>query len=173
VPQWAPAGVPVATAAIVTHLAVASDANGRVFAAWQDARTGTPDVYVQRLDASGTVWTAGGVSVSPPGDFQGAPSVDADGSGGALVAWEDTRSGNSDIYAQHLDGSGKPLWVPGGRAVCTHPATQTTPSITSDRTGGAVVAWRDRRTQPEPAIYIQRVYADGSLPVTLQRFSVE
>jgi hypothetical protein len=33
-----------------------------------------------------------------------------DGSGGAVIAWQDTRNGNNDIYAQRVSASGSGVW---------------------------------------------------------------
>ena len=39
--------------------------------------------------------------------------------GGALIAWEDPRTGTEDIYIQRLSMSGSPQWTADGVAVCT------------------------------------------------------
>jgi hypothetical protein len=54
-------------------------------------------------------------------NWQQNPVIVADGSGGAILAWEDNRSGNYDIYAQHVLASGEPdaAWPVDGLPVCT------------------------------------------------------
>src|SRR5438034_466837 len=37
---------------------------------------------------------------------QGNPAIVTDGAGGAIVTWQDYRSGNTDIFAQHLLANG-------------------------------------------------------------------
>ena len=60
-----------------------------------------------------------------------------------MIAWTDTRSGLSDIYAQHLDAAGVPLWTANGIAVCTAGGQQTSPRVVSDNNGGMLVRWLD------------------------------
>ena len=36
-------------------------------------------------------------------------TITSDSTGGAIVTWEDNRSGNSDIYAQRISADGTPL----------------------------------------------------------------
>ena len=52
-----------------------------------------------------------------PGEKYDVFLVD-DAHDGALIAWEDDRSGQTDIYLQRLDAGGDPVWTPGGIAVC-------------------------------------------------------
>jgi hypothetical protein len=42
-----------------------------------------------------------------------------DGSGGAFITWQDSRSGMTDIYSQRVDSSGVALWTADGIAICT------------------------------------------------------
>jgi hypothetical protein len=68
------------------------------------------DIYAQRIDAEGhLLWGPRAVVCRAPGD-QYAPALAVDGSGGALVTWDDYRAndGHSDLYGQHVGASG--LW---------------------------------------------------------------
>lgn len=85
----------------------------------------------------------------------------SDGLGGIILVWEDYRNGNADVYAQHLDASGVPLWGADGLAVCTDTTDQQSPVVTSDGAGGAIFAWQDLRNANYD-IYAQRVNAAGS-----------
>ena len=79
-----------------------------------------------------------------------------------VVAWNDKRTGNWEIYAQAFDGTGEVLWQENGVPVCVHPAEQSTIACLSDGTGGAVIAWEDgRRDSAARDLYIQRVDATG------------
>ena len=74
-----------------------------------------------------------------------------DGSGGAIVAWNDSRVGNLDIYAQRVNTSGVPGWTSNGVYVSKHwmpganpaLADQWDPEIVSDQFGGAVITYND------------------------------
>jgi hypothetical protein len=68
--------------------------------------------------------------------------------GGAIVTWEDFRSGtsNGDIYAQRVNLAGGPQWTTDGVALCTAANNQYNPTIASDGAGGAIVTWSDGRS---------------------------
>lgn len=74
-----------------------------------------------------------------------------DGSGGVIIAWHD--EGDTDIYAQRVDGDGTLLWTASGLNVISAPQTQTFPKIISDGNGGAIIAWDDQRLSPSPALF--------------------
>ncbi len=141
--------------------AIASDGAGGAMVAWQDARSGFYDIYVQRIDALGVVqWTVDGVVLSAAAQNQSAPSIASDGAGGAIVTWHDTRSGNYDVYAQRIDAAGVVQWTADGVVVSNAADHQFGPRIVADGTGGAVVTWRDARNGNFD-IYAQRIDAAG------------
>lgn len=95
-----------------------------------------------------------------------------DASGGAIVAWQDRRDGNNDIYAQRLTSSGTIVagWPGSGVPVCTAALGQLltirNPAV-SDGSGGVIIPWVDYRDFVAGGtledIYAQRVLADGSI----------
>jgi hypothetical protein len=90
------------------------------------------------------------------------PVIVSDDAGGAIVAWHDPRSGNSDIYAQRISADGTVLWTADGLAICTAANNQYNPAITSDGSGGAIIAWQDPRNGVGNwDIYAQRISAEG------------
>lgn len=86
-----------------------------------------------------------------------------DGQGGTFIAWKDFRNGLPDIYVQHIDSLGYPVWAVDGVALCTDPADQSTPAIVSDMAGGVIVAWSDWRSGIERDLYAQRIDASGNV----------
>jgi hypothetical protein len=84
-----------------------------------------------------------------------------DGSGGAIMTWQDDRVGTKDIYAQRVNGAGVAQWPSGGLAVCTMYNHQYTPAIVSDGAGGAIIAWEDHRDD-RWQVYAQRIDATGA-----------
>jgi hypothetical protein len=165
---WATSGIEACRVAYdQTSPRVASDGSGGAIIAWQDYRGGNTDIYVQRVNASGIVqWTANGVAVCTAGDEQVNPDIVSDGSGGAIIAWQDYRSGNDDIYAQHVDASGVAQWAPDGIALCAADYRQSLPRIVSDGSGGAIVAWQDARGGSNNDVYAQRVNESGAVQWT-------
>ena len=87
--------------------------------------------------------------------------IASDGAGGAIITWHDSRSGDSDIYAQRIAADGTPQWPANGLAVCDATDEQYNPTIVADGTGGAIVTWEDRRGGFKYDIYAQRISAGG------------
>ncbi len=139
-----------------------TDGRGGVIIAWDDDRSGSTDIYAQRFDVSGTaMWTGGGVPLClATGGQQGARIV-ANGSGGAIVTWQDYRGADNDIYAQMVDATGVVMWTSGGVAVSTAAGDQTAPQIIADGFGGAIIVWYDNRGA-DSDIYAQRLDASGT-----------
>ena len=125
VPLWTADGVPLCMAPNDQEAAaILSDGHGGAIVTWDDYRPGYDvDIYAQRVDSAGTPrWTPDGAEVSIAPGYQFVPALASDGAGGAIIAWEDRRTGlDYDIYAQKLNafgGLGSPVAVPegGGRA---------------------------------------------------------
>jgi hypothetical protein len=106
--------------------------------------------------------------ISAAAGQQQLPTIASDGVGGAIIAWQDSRSGTLHIYAQHVLSSGlaDPAWPANGRPVCTAINTQDLPIIASDGAGGAIVAWEDFRTLSTYDIYAQHVLVSGVVDPT-------
>ncbi|HXV14381.1 MAG TPA: FlgD immunoglobulin-like domain containing protein, partial [Candidatus Krumholzibacteria bacterium] len=163
--QWNPAGVAVCAAAgaqfDATYPGIIRDGLGGAIVTWGDLRSGSYDVYAQRMSGAGAAqWTADGVAVCTATEGQEMPAIVQDGSGGAIISWFDGRSGNLDIYAQRLSMAGSPQWTPDGVAVCTAAGDQAWPVMFAND-GGAVVVWDDRRSGRD--IYAQRIQSDGQV----------
>ncbi|MCC6652085.1 MAG: T9SS type A sorting domain-containing protein [Candidatus Eisenbacteria bacterium] len=140
-----------------------SDGAGGMIVAWGDLRNGTSDVYAQRISSAGVpLWTANGVAVSVVTGDQANPVLVSDGAGGAIITWGDARSGVSDIYAQRLNANGVAQWTANGVALCTSAGDQSHPDITTDGSGGAIVAWADTRNATGPDIYVRRINSAGT-----------
>jgi hypothetical protein len=85
-----------------------------------------------------------------------------DGQGGLIAVWQDSRNGADGIFAQRLDASGVAQWAPGGVAVVTANSAYSYPAAIPDGAGGAIIAWVDRRADPDGDIYAQRIDANGA-----------
>ena len=164
-PQWTADGVAICTAAgNQNRSTLVTDGAGGAIVTWRDYRSGTNwDIYAQRVDAAGAPqWTLDGVALCTASGSQIYPAIVSDGAGGAIVTWEDYRSGTSDIYAQRVDAAGAPQWAADGVALCSATGGQYNPTIDSDGGGGAIVTWSDGRSgNLNSDIYAQRVDAAG------------
>lgn len=128
---------------------------------WVDTRNGNNDVFAQQVDGNGVVqWLTNGIPVCIASGNQNYPMIVSDSAGGAMLAWWDMRSGESDIYAQHIDLSGNSLWIKDGLAICAESGIQNYVSIGSDGAGGAIMAWDDNRSSTFD-IYAQRIDPKG------------
>lgn len=162
--RWVSDGAAICTAINDQSFpAIIPDGSGGAIITWRDARSGTDEIYVQRINATGvTQWASNGVKISSLNTTRN-PTITSDGSGGAIIAWQDFRSGNVDIYAQRIDAGGAVQWTSNGVAICTAVNTQRYPSITSDGGGGAIITWEDSRNGINNHIYAQRINASGTV----------
>jgi hypothetical protein len=166
VPQWTADGVALCTAANqqASPTIVADGAGGAVIA-WPDGRSApfTYDVYAQRVNAAGTPqWTANGVALCTAAGSQVSTAIVSDGASGAIVTWEDSRNGASDIYARRVNASGTPQWTADGVLICAASAIQFNPAMVADGFGGAVITWVDARSGADWDVYARRVNASGA-----------
>jgi hypothetical protein len=161
--QWAAAGVPVCTAPkdqIGPRIAL--DGEKGAIVTWEDDRSGDPDIYARRVDGTGTpVWAADGLLVYGDANRQSKPRIATDDFGTAIVAWQDDRAGQLDIYAQEISRLGSVLWPAAGVVVCAQPGAQQDPAIAADGSGGALISWRDARSGVDD-IYVQRIDPSGA-----------
>ena len=171
-PAWPPNGRGLCTAgAEQNQPALVADGAGGAIATWQDFRGGTSsDIYAQHVQASGGVdvtWPTDGRALCVATGGQQRPTLVGDGSGGAIVAWQDQRGGsNSDVYAQRVLSSGvvHPGWPADGRALCTASGNQQLVVIVTDGEGGAIATWRDSRAGTSNYdVYAQRVRHGGAV----------
>ena len=154
---WTQSGAPVSNSANDSlNSAALSDGAGGVFVAWQDCpRQGDTacDIAMQHLNGSGqTTWGSQLFVVQQPNQHL-APTLQPDGTGGALVMWTDCRA-NSDVYAQDVDGSGNPLWLngypllvdPGNQGEQYYAYTPAPPTVSVRlKSGDIFLAWPDGR----------------------------
>lgn len=148
---WGPEGIYVSQAAGgQEEPRVAPDGSGGVVVSWIDYRHGSPAVYTQRVSGSGQLlWEADGVRAAVSSGNQINLSMATDGSGGIFVTWMDMRRNNYwDIYAQHLNGAGRPVWAVEGLLLSTEEKSVAGPKVVPDGAGGAIFAWHDFRNFP-------------------------
>ena len=162
---WTANGVKVSTDSGVQYdPAVLGDGSGGVFIGWSAYRDNSNDIYVQHISAAGAVtWNPMGMPVCRAPDSQSWVALASDGSGGVFVSWTDYRSGNFDVYAQHVLASGAPdpAWPTNGLGLAVLAGEQSVTSIVADGAGGAIVVWGDHRGNNYD-VYAQRVSAGGA-----------
>lgn len=163
---WAPDGV-IASTLGGFPAAVADGAGGAITGFNGYGGATSFDEFVQRVGDDGVAqWGPNGINVCNAPLPQYSPVIVPDGSGGAVIAWEDERTGSSqDIYAQRINASGLAIWVSDGVALCSAPYNQSDVSLAPDGTGGVIVAWYDPRDNDpyDTDIYVQRVDGTGTV----------
>lgn len=166
---WTIDGVPICTQAnSQVFPKIVPDGSGGAVIAWMDYRTPYADIYAQRVDAAGSfLWSpSDGVPVSFSTNSETDHELVSDGSGGAIIVWEDNRGADTDIYGQRVDASGATVWTSGGVAIRNAINNQWNPAIVSDGSGGAMVAWEDVSTG-QWVVNVRRLSAaGGSLWIT-------
>lgn len=146
---------------------IVTDLSGGAHISWTDRRAGSADsdrdIYVQRLNSTGVPqWVDNGINICNLPNEQGYTQMIGDIFGDAIIAWVDARVDPSyDIYIQKVSKSGSIMWDTNGVAVCTENSHQSSFSICSDNSDGAIVAWRDYRDGGSD-VYAQRINVIGT-----------
>jgi hypothetical protein len=137
---------------------IISDGSGGAIISWAEMTgSGIPSyVWVCRIRAEGLV-----LCENPPRDLPSAINIYtqlvSDGSGGAIVVWEDLRKGMA-LYAQKVNADGEPQWQKNGVPVCIDlPEVSPRSEAADSGAGGVVVAWIDG----DQRLYAQMLNASG------------
>lgn len=143
---------------------IVSDNHDGCIIIWYDARNSMDsiNVYGQRVSAQGdTLWTYDGVQLTDTVSYTWISLLVAcaDGDGGAFFAWQDPRNGNHDVYVQHIDSTGTPLWVENGIRVSMTTNAEYVSGIVPDDRGGCVVSWEE--SDGSRIVLAQRLNAAG------------
>jgi len=120
-PKWPANGLGVTTARSLQHtFTIVSDGLGGAILAWQDGRSapGASHIFAAHVLNGGFLDTqspADGIPVCVARGAQEFPVAVADGIGGAIIAWQDTRDSTVtgfDVYAHHITSQGvaDPAW---------------------------------------------------------------
>ena len=147
---------------------VISDNSGGAIITWYETRSTTDwDIYAQKINELGaTQWSTNGVVVSEAIDRQDTPTIATDGNGGAIITWEDRRSGTTFIFAQKINDSGIVQWTSNGLLVSNKSPYGFGPEIISNNEGGAIITWTSGSLDGD--IYAQQVNSSGSLSINTQ-----
>lgn len=110
-------------------------------------------------------WTTNGVTLSANSGTANANlayGLVGDSAGNYIVVWSKGLSTDRNVYAQKVNASGVPQWsapVP----ICEAPNVQKYIQIAEDGSGGAVIAWMDKRDGVSENVFAQRVDSGGSV----------
>ncbi|MCX7847134.1 MAG: hypothetical protein N2595_03780 [bacterium] len=147
-PLWGPSGIVVNNfrghqrSPRVTALPDAS-----IVVVWQSDSAGphNNNIWCQLILPNGRLrWDTPAPVCTARGD-QCAPVIATDQDTGVLIAWEDYRHGNADIYAQRIDLDGAPLGPEDGVPIEDAPGDQRNPRFVTSQTGSLLLLWDDYR----------------------------
>jgi len=152
-PLWGPDGVFVCAATgDQDNPRLIADGAGGAICVWEDRRSDPfRDIYVQRMNASGTMlWTSNGVAACADGSFQALGSLISDNAGGVVVAWDDARNPTIDIYVQRINSAGNALWTANGMPFVITPANEHFGQMVASAPNGAIITWVVATPGPPP-----------------------
>ena len=140
--------------------------NGEFVFAWQDERSGTPDIYAQKVNLAGDMlWPNPYIVASYANSQQQNPRMVGLSDNSVAIFWEDTRLDpqNHDLFGQKINAAGEKLWGEDGLAVAVADFKQSQPRMASDGNGGVYVVWDDDRNgnAPNTDVYAQHISAAG------------
>lgn len=122
------------------------------------------------FSSAAKVWDSEGVPVTIAAGNELRSTSTKDGTGGALIFWEDDRisHGITDIYGQRTAASGSRMWGSNGTPLVNalniydELTSQRNPKVISDGSGGAIFTWEDNRFL-QADIFAQRVDISGEV----------
>lgn len=146
---------------------ITSASDGGCWLSWFDNSAGSYQVFVQKLDFTGTtVFNFNGLQVSA--NPQNTSLIDwdlhTDGAGGCVLAFTDTRDGGDlDVFAYRIDASGQQAWGANGVQISANTNFDADPRIIRLSTGDFVVAYpRTTGGSATPGIVMQRLDPAGA-----------
>jgi hypothetical protein len=154
-----PVGATVGNQSAVDILSTSSS-NG-VIVTWRDGRNGHDDIYIDKISTSGaSAWQSNGILLSSSNFNKLNPNICSDGSGGAIVAWQDSTINDWDVYSQKINANGQLQWSAGGEVVSSAIEIQSHPKNIPDGYGGSIYVWQDKRAN-QYDIYCHHLNSDG------------
>ena len=183
-PSWPPGGRLLFNGREMGEVHAIADGHGGLFVLWSLCGPTTPcsEQSTHRLshvEANGSItpgWPSDGLQLPVTALLSWHDGIRAvgDGTGGLIVGWLGPADAwpvdSLNVYAQRYGANGTRWWPtsPGeeGMRVCTAPRRQFGIRVSRDGTGGAWLAWNDRRaylTGSGQDIYAMRVRAGGTM----------
>jgi hypothetical protein len=168
-----PDGIPITTANYQQRFPQVVFGDNNYFVVWQDYRSGNYDIYGTRVNTDGTVLDPDGIPISTANLDQMYPQV-VFGGNNYFVVWQDSRSGNYDIYGARVSQNGVVL-DPNGIPISTANYSQYSPQVVFGGNNYFVV-WQDSRST-NPRIYGARITLSGvvlepnGIPISTANYS--
>jgi len=139
-------------------LSMASDSSGGVIMVL--LAIGGP-ISIQRANSDGRLlWGEDGVGIPAAA---GRLDLVGDGSGGAVVVWQDDRGTNTSINGQMINSEGQLLWTDNGLVIAESNTDQSEPQLLASEGGSFIIAWLKVSLEGEynNDIYAQKITRQG------------
>jgi hypothetical protein len=134
---------------------------GNFFVVWNDTSQGIDrDIFGVQINSAGNAVAPGIIPISTATGDQVVPRIATNGTV-SLVAWEDRRNGNVDIYGALLNNA-TGIVVVHDLVICNAAGDQTRPAIAFDpRSSQFLVVWSDGRIAGDNNVFGARVTVAG------------
>jgi hypothetical protein len=160
---WASNGIRLNTSGRPQYgVVIVGDGSGGAIASWIESSSSPALLFAQHVSSSGTLlWGDEAQVASAAGG--GREQLDAipDGSGGVIVAWDESRGADANIYAQKVAADGSVMWGTDGVLACAATGNQLRPRVAADDNGGAFIAWSDFRSSVDQ-VFVQHLDPNGT-----------
>jgi len=130
---------------------------------WSDTRDDNYDIYGSRVYSGSPAWGSNGKPVCTDAGNQHKPVVTKYGDYQVVVAWQDQRGDDIDIYAQRYGLNGEEFWESNGKLIGDYASDRILNDMAEDGTGNVFLCWMDNRNVYND-IYAQKINEDG-IPV--------
>jgi hypothetical protein len=113
---------------------------------WQDDRSGSADVYARRYDSTGAPYGPEFRVDQAAGLAEAAlPSLAVSANGNFILAWQDNRAGDDDIYLRRYDPNAVPLGADSRLDQAGGPTAAGAPTVIAASNNNFLAVWEDRR----------------------------
>lgn len=144
---------------------IAYDYVGNFYVGFYSNNAGNYDIRLQYFSYDGVAqWETNGLLVSNHTQYSWITEWDltTDNNGNCVLAFNDARDGNANVYAYAISPSGEFLWGDDGISLTSDPQDEFVPSITVTGSNNVIVAW-SRPTSPQAEIVMQKITPEGTL----------
>ncbi|HNX44241.1 MAG TPA: T9SS type A sorting domain-containing protein [Bacteroidales bacterium] len=142
---------------------VATHSSGITYYAWFSLEGGNYNVRLQKTDVYGNIaFGSAGLLVSNHTSDSWITDFDmtVDNDTCAVIAFQDIRTGNNDVFAYRVSPSGEMLWGNDGIRLSTSTDADYTPVVTVTDEGNAVVVWEESSSVEK--VRVQKISPSGS-----------
>ncbi len=144
---------------------IAYDANGNFYVGFYSNEAGNYDIRLQFYNVEGEAqWATGGILISnhPQNSWVTEWDLTTDNSGNCVMAFNDVRDGNANVYAYSISPSGVFNWGADGISLTSDPEDEFAPDVTVTSSNNVIVVW-SRPTSTHNEIVMQKIAQDGTL----------